>query len=195
MTGLRGFRTLALALALASGLGSAARAASLEGLTFDDSVKVGEAELKLNGLGLRSVVFIKAYVGGLYVAEKSASAATLLAAKPPKRLELRLLRDTDAADFKKALVGGMKNNASEADFARLAPRVAELEKMIDAIVAVKKGDMVLIDFTAAGVVVLVNGAAKGAAIAGDDFARVLLSIFIGENPVDGKLKKGLLGGH
>jgi hypothetical protein len=39
----------------------------------------------------------------------------------------------------------------------------------------------------------VNGAVKGA-IAGDDFARAFMSIWLGENPQTPELKSGLLGG-
>ncbi|MDB5893598.1 MAG: hypothetical protein JWQ88_1129, partial [Rhodoferax sp.] len=45
--------SLALAIALASGL--PARAATLEGVTFDDTARVGGSQLHLNGLGLRAV--------------------------------------------------------------------------------------------------------------------------------------------
>jgi hypothetical protein len=45
-----------------------------------------------------------------------------------------------------------------------------------------------------GTRVTLNGEPKGEAIAGDDFYRALLRIWLGENPVDSSLKKALLGG-
>jgi hypothetical protein len=41
--------------------------------------------------------------------------------------------------------------------------------------------------------VLVDGAPKGKPIAGDDFYRGLLRIWLGDKPVDADLKKGMLG--
>lgn len=45
----------------------------------------------------------------------------------------------------------------------------------------------------AGVQVDVNGKPRGT-IAGDDFARALLSVWLGSSPPNAELKAGLLGG-
>jgi hypothetical protein len=45
----------------------------------------------------------------------------------------------------------------------------------------------------AGTRVVVNGQAKGSAIPGEDFFAAVLRIWIGDKPVDGDLKKGLVG--
>jgi len=39
----------------------------------------------------------------------------------------------------------------------------------------------------------VNGEPRGKPIAGEDFYRALLRIWLGDKPVDGDLKQGLLG--
>jgi hypothetical protein len=39
----------------------------------------------------------------------------------------------------------------------------------------------------------VNGQPRGKPIPGDDFYRALLRIWLGDKPVDGDLKKGMLG--
>ena len=58
----------------------------------------------------------------------------------------------------------------------------------------KKGDVILLDFLPeAGTAVSVNGQAKGKPIPGEDFYRALLRIWLGDKPVDGDLKKGMLG--
>ncbi len=54
--------------------------------------------------------------------------------------------------------------------------------------------MVLIDFLpGSGTRITFNGAVRGT-IAGEDFSRALLRIWLGENPADADLKKALLGG-
>jgi len=44
-----------------------------------------------------------------------------------------------------------------------------------------------------GTVLVINGAARGKPIAGEDFYRALLRIWLGEHPVQDDLKKAVLG--
>ncbi|MGV0976826.1 MAG: chalcone isomerase family protein, partial [Azonexus sp.] len=55
--------------ALAAGLLAipGVHAAEVAGIKVDDQIKVGANELVLNGAGVRTKVFIKVYVGALYV--------------------------------------------------------------------------------------------------------------------------------
>jgi hypothetical protein len=46
----------------------------------------------------------------------------------------------------------------------------------------------------AGIEVSVNGAVKGT-IAGDDFSRALMAVWLGDSPPNPELKSGLLGGE
>jgi len=57
----------------------------------------------------------------------------------------------------------------------------------------KNGDTVAIDFTADGVGASFNGESRGK-VASAPFAKALLKVWLGENPVDASLKKALLGG-
>jgi len=171
-----------------------AHAATLEGQTFDSSVRLAGHDLRLNGLGLRAVLVIKGYVAGLYLSDKAASLQEMSALPGPKRLQLRMLRGAGPDDFNKALVHGIRRNASEAEQARLHDRIAQLEQKIQVIGNTVKGDVINLDYLPGqGTILAVNGAVKGPAIAGADFYDAVLGIFVGEHPVDGRLKKGLLG--
>jgi hypothetical protein len=57
----------------------------------------------------------------------------------------------------------------------------------------RKGMRITLDWTPAGTQMSVDGRAAGAPIAGEDFYRALLKIWLGENPVQADLKKALLG--
>ena len=94
-------------------------AAEVAGFKVDDQVKVGTSDLMLNGAGLRTKLFIKVYLGALYVSEKSASPAALLDATTPRRMTMRMLRDIDADTLYGALLDGLKDNNSEAELAAL----------------------------------------------------------------------------
>ena len=181
----------ALALMFAT---TPASSASLEGVHFDDSTQLNSTELKLNGLGLRAVLFIRGYVAGLYLTEKAINANEVLVAPGPKRIQLRMLREANAEDFNKALVSGMRRNATDAELITLRDRLVQLERVIDGIGTVRKGDAITLDYVPErGMTLAVNGVVKGQSIHGADFYRTLLEIFVGEHPVDPRLKKGLLG--
>ena len=80
------------------------------------------------------------------------------------------------------------------ELARLDPQVKQLDKIFTAVKAVKKGDVVLLDYLpGAGTRVTVRGEDKGT-IPGEDFNRALLRIWLGESPADASLKKAMLGG-
>lgn len=181
----------ALALCATTGL---VHSAELENQRFDDQTTLAGQALKLNGLGLRSVFIIKAYVAGLYLPEKSSAAADILQGNGPKRLQLRPLMELSAGDIKKALIDGMRKNASDAQWASLQDRAQALGKTIDGIGQSKPGDTIALDYLpATGMVVVINNVPKGSPVPGADFYAAVLEIFIGNSPVDTRLKKGLLG--
>jgi 5-deoxy-D-glucuronate isomerase len=78
--------------ALAAGLLAipAVYAVEVAGVKVDDQIKVGANELMLNGAGVRTKVFIKVYVGALYVSQKSNAPAALLDAATPRRMSMRM---------------------------------------------------------------------------------------------------------
>lgn len=165
------------------------------GIKLDDSVRIGSQNLVLNGAGLRVKVFFKVYAAGLYLSEKAGSTAAVLALAGPKRVSMTMLRDLTAQDLIDALGEGMRNNNPAAEFEMLKPRVERLNAIMSAIGAAKSGNVIMLDYLPeSGTQVSLNGEPKGEAIAGDDFYRALLRIWLGDNPVDSSLKKALLGG-
>lgn len=185
------FRALALALLLgAQQLG----AAEVAGVKFEDRTRVGSAELVLNGAGLRKRFVFQVYAMGLYLAEKKPVAADAVAAAGPKRIAIHMLRDVDAAEFGEALTAGMRANHDEAAMKSLEPRIAQLGAIMEELKEAKKGMAILLDLQpGAGTVVSVDGRPRGKPIAGDDFARALLRIWLGDKPVQDDLKRALLG--
>ena len=103
-------------------------AAEVAGVKIDEHIKVGGNELVLNGAGLRSKVFIKVYVGSLYVTQKASTAAALIETQSARRMSLRLLRDLDADTLYGALRDGLKDNNSEAELAGV-PDVIQIKAL------------------------------------------------------------------
>lgn len=173
-----------------------APAAEFEGIKLPDSARVaeGSAELVLNGAGLRTRFLFRVYVGALYLQKKNSIANAVISDTGAKRIALYMLRELSATQFVSALEDGLKNNHSTEELAKLDAPVKQLRAIFDAVKTAKTGDVILIDYLpGSGTRITVNGGVKGT-IAGEDFNRALLRIWLGENPADQDLKKGMLGG-
>jgi hypothetical protein len=174
---------------------SLAQAVEVEGVKFEPAVQVGGQTLQLNGAGVRTRVMFKVYAAGLYVPQKSTSAATLLAQKGPRRVTIGMLRNVDADTFVGALNDGLKANLTAEQLAGFKAQIDALNANFKAVGEAKKGDVINFEFTPeAGTRILVNGQPRGAAIPGEGFFEAVLRIWIGDKPVDADLKRGMLGG-
>jgi len=185
----------AAALVAFTAWGVGAQPAELEGVKLDPVVQVGSASLQLNGAGVRTrATIFKVYVAALYVPQKSGDAAVLLAQKGARRITLTMLRNVDAETFAGALNDGLRNNHSEAQLAGWKSQIDALNASLKAAGEAKKGDVIHFEFAPeAGTRITVNGKGLGSAIPGEDFFTAVLRIWLGDKPVDGGLKKGLLG--
>ena len=163
-----------------------------QGVNFPEQTQVQASPLALNGLGLRQATMLKVnvYVAALYVAQPSTDANAILASNTPKQLVLHFVRDVDGADLKKAWDEGFANNA-KAQVPALKERIEQFKSWMT---TMKSGQqLTLTHKPGAGIEVTVNGKVQGT-IAGDDFARALLAIWLGPKPPNPGLKAGLLGG-
>ena len=172
----------------------AAQAAEVEGVKLADKVQLGGSELTLNGAGVRTRVFFKVYVGALYLQQKAGSTDAVLADTGAKRIVMHMMRDLDAEQLFSALDEGLKKNHTPEQLAKLEAQVKQLEGIFKAVKAAKSGDVILLDYLpGAGTRVTVRGDDKGT-IAGEEFNRALLRIWLGEQPADASLKRAMLGG-
>jgi hypothetical protein len=189
----RSFFVLAGILLCASAFG-----AEIAGVQLPDRVQVEGKELSLNGGGLRRRFVFKVYVVGLYLPEKKRDAAQILSpsgqTRGPTRIALHMLRDVGAATFSEALNEGLKANQSEAEYQTLEGRVKQLEALMAQVEEAKKGMVIALDWTGVATRVSIDGTPAGAPIAGEDFYRALLRIWLGEHPVQDDIKQDLLGG-
>lgn len=168
-------------------------AAEVDGHRFDDRIRLADADLVLNGIGFRAVLMFKAYAAALYMTEKADKPAAVLAVKGAKRIQIKMLLDVDAKEFTKAVNVGIPRNSTDAESAALKDRIEQFDRSIDTVGKIRKGDVVTLDFLPSkGMVFSLNGVVKGQTIPGADFYAGVLRIFIGDKPVDEKLKAGLL---
>jgi chalcone isomerase-like protein len=178
----------ALVSLLVLGMVPPARAATLAGVEMPDTVTVDGAKLVLNGIGLRQVaiVRVKAYVGALYLEQKSSDPKTVIESKQLKRVTLSFLRDIDGAQ----LASGWADSLRKVGGKQMEPSIGKFTSLIG---DVKNGDTM--SFTSrpgAGVEVAVRDQVKGT-IPGDEFSRTLFTVWFGPKPGDENLKRGMLG--
>jgi long-chain acyl-CoA synthetase len=69
----------------------------------------------------------------------------------------------------------------------------QLVAIMKAFKEVKEKDVVTLDFVEGGTTVSLNGEARGT-ISGETFNKALTRIWLGDKPVQGDLKKAMLGG-
>lgn len=185
-------KKLALAALAALAL-NLAHAAEVEGFKFDDKLKLGNAELVMNGTGVRSK-FGKRYAMALYLPAKTADAKAALAAKGAKRVDVRLIKDVSGDTFASAVSGGINDNSSDTEKAALKDRIKQLADTVVALGEIKAGTSIVFDWIPErGTVLTVGGQQKGKDIPGEDFYAGLLRVWLGEDPVQKDLKQGLLG--
>ncbi len=185
----------ALLLALPAALHAQGAPVVVQGQAFDRQLQLAGSVLVLNGTGIRAVAWFKGFAAALYLSGRAATAALVLAAPGPKRLQLRMLHDVPTSEFAKAFRKGVARNASPQEQTLLATRMAQFEAQIRTTDKVQQGDVINLDFDPAqGMSFSVNGTLRGEPIPGADFYAALLRSFVGDKPFDTKLRAGLLGG-
>lgn len=185
-------------LALASfALGAPANAVEIEGVKIDDTAVLsrGGPELVLNGAGVRhKLAFIDVYIGSLYLAKKNSDNEAILADPGLKRVSMHILsNEVTASDLISSMNNALAANLVPHELALIEKRMRDLNTMMSSIKAIKKGSVVLLDYIPeVGTRVTVNGEEK-LTIPGEDFFRAMLNIWIGNKPVDGRLRDAMLG--
>lgn len=167
-----------------------AAAEEVEGIALPERVTVAGEPLVLNGAGVRRYFFFKVYVGALYLEERLATPRAVIERPVAKCLRLYFLRDVDAEDITEELLRGVRANTGELDFARLRGRI---ERLRAAIPDLRAGDRVQLAFLrSARTKAWINGALV-ADVGGRDFQTAVLLFWLGDHPVDARLKRALLG--
>ncbi|MDB5986381.1 MAG: putative periplasmic protein [Nevskia sp.] len=170
-----------------------ALAAQVAGVTLQDTASVGGQQLVLNGAGLRTKFGLAdVYVLGLYLPAKSSDANAIINDKAPRRVALVMKRDLDADTLQNAFHEGLEANVSKAELQQLQPKIRQLDARFKEVGAVKKGDVLNLDFGADGSTRITYNGQQKEAVAGADLSSALLKIWLGSHPVQDSLKKDML---
>ncbi|MGV8892942.1 MAG: chalcone isomerase family protein [Burkholderiaceae bacterium] len=180
---------------LVMGFCQSASAVEIAGMKLDDTVRVANTELKLNGAGIRIKAIFKVYVAGLYLPAKKTTAPDILELAGPRRLTLIMLREVSSEDFGQSFMTGLNANSDKAEKSKIINQTIKMGEIFASIPSLKKGDTIFSDWVpGSGTIIQVNGKQVGEVIPGIDFYNAYLKIWLGEKPADSSLKKSMLGG-
>ena len=161
-------------------------------VTLPDAVNFAGEELALNGAGIRKKAFVlKLYSAGLYLQQKSKKAESIINADETMAIKLHITSGFVSSDAMSDAVREGFDASMNGDTSSVS---SEIEKFItffsDEIVENNIFDITY--QTGKGVVAYKNGKELGT-IQGMAFKKALFGIWLGDDPADSKLKKGLLG--
>ncbi len=172
----------------------AVKAVELAGVSYPMTVALGNAQLPLNGAGIRYKAVFKVYTAGLYLGSKAATPDAVYTAAGPKRMHIAMLRDIDANELGKLFTDGMQKNASREEFGKSIPGTLKLAEMFAAKKRLTAGDSFYVDYLpGTGTIISINGKPAADPIVEPVFFTALMKIWLGANPADWQLKDALLG--
>jgi hypothetical protein len=171
-----------------------ASALDVAGVHLYDTMQVGNVSLQLNGAGIRTKFFFKIYVGALYLPEKQTSAEAIIADDRAYRVVMYIKHSLSSRQLFNSVQEALEDNHTHAEMSAMSPELAQLKTVFDAVGEVDPNDIVSVDYLpASGTHIMMNGKERGN-IAGVEFSRALLRVWLGKNPVQDDLKKDMLGG-
>jgi len=178
---------------LGMAIAGTAAARDCDGVSFPQQIQAQGETLTLNGLGLRKATIfgIKVYVGALYVPHPTADAAAILSSQQPAEVELRFVFHVTAGQLRDAWQEGFEKSAA-GNLPQLQSRIAQLNGWMKSVGSGQR--MTFLRIPGVGIRYSLDGAVQGT-IAGDDFAKAFLAIWLGSSPPSPELKAGLLGGE
>jgi hypothetical protein len=110
-----------------------------------------------------------------------------------KLLTLKFLRDVDWDDVTEALEAGLEANTSPRELARMSGAIRDMNAFIKRVGSIKEGGTLKLQLEQDGVTFSLNQMELGA-IAMPGLSAALLKIWLGDHPVQDRLKVQLLGG-
>ena len=194
--GARAVAAIGIVFAALTVPGGMVHAAEVAGVRIEPGARVAGVDLALNGAGLRKLFLADVYVIGMYFSERTTSAETAIDSTGPKRIALTFMRDVTAESLVEALYEGVRDSSGATEFTSLKASADALSAIMLPLRIAKKGDIVALDYVPdAGAQVVVNGRAVGRPVPDRNLYRALLRIWLGDAPVDAKLKRALLSGR
>lgn len=165
-------------------------ASDSEEFKFPNETVVENEKLILNGQAIRKVTIfsIKVMMVGLYLKTKSDNSEQILLSKTSKQIQIRFLRNIAS----EKISGMLREQLAKKCLRECIALKSKADHLGQMMIDFKAGDSLTFIFSNEEVKVLANNNASGT-IQGKHFSNALLSLWIGDNPIDDSLRRGLLG--
>ncbi len=171
-----------------------AYAVEIAGVKMEETTKVANTELKLNGAGIRYKAIFKVYVAGLYLPEKKNNLADIIALPGPKQIRLVMLRSVSADSFGQNFMDGISHNSTKAEKTKIVSQMQKFGELFASVPELNKGDVIVTEWVPnVGTISTINGKRATDPIPDIAFYNALLRIWLGEQPAYAPLKNQLLG--
>lgn len=167
---------------------------TIEGVDLPKTLINGESELILNGAGVRSKLFIKVYVGGLYLPEETNDSDEIINADVPSIIRMVAVTRAFTSKIMSKTVREKFEESAEGNIEPYKTRIDLLCGMLDT-ASFQKGDVCDLMYTPnEGIRVYRNGADLNVLVSGLDFKQVFYKNWLSKTlPADESLRQGMLG--
>ncbi len=162
-------------------------------ITFKTRITVAGKRLVLVGMGEHVMYLLTVYVAGLYLERPLTKPKAVVASEQAKCFLLQIdTRHFTREKFQSLANEGFLCNCSAEELERLKPRIKKFFGLFQK-VKMHRGDRIMFVYLpGTGTAVYHQGRRLGV-IPGRDFKRALFSLWLGEKPLDRRLKLALLG--
>lgn len=162
----------------------------LRDVKLDQSIDTNGSKLVLNGAGVRSKFFIKAYIASLYLQNPSKDSEQIMDADEPMAVRLNITSGMITPER-------MSDSTRDGFIKSTGGNVAPIEKDMETLIAVfsesvEKGDIFDLIYTpGTGVEVFRNGEKKSE-VPGLAFKKALFGIWLSEDGIQDSLREDML---
>lgn len=162
-------------------------------VTLEENISVNDIELSLNGAGFRKKLFIKLYVGSLYVQDSltGGDAEAIVQADKPMLIQLDITSDLLTRDkLIKALNDGF-NKATDGNTAPIQEQITIMENTLNQ--PIRPGDVYRIMYVPQTGTSILFGDETLVTIEGLPFKQAVFGIWLSKSPAQKSLKNAMLG--
>lgn len=164
----------------------------MNGAIVPRRLEIKNKSLELNGLGIRSKLWLDIYVQALYLSTVSEDAQAILDGDIEMAMRIEITSAlVSSGKLTRNMDEGFKNSLGD-DLPKFRPRIDELKKLLDEKIVAKDVFVFFYSPLDQSLWIYKNDVFKGK-IAGLDFKKAFFGIWLSKIPVDEQLKNDLLG--
>lgn len=162
----------------------------INSISFPDNYKAGAEQLILNGGGTREKYWMDMYVAALYLPGKNNDAMGIIAANNSMVIRICIVSGLISSDkMIKAVNEGFQKSVGEAA-KKFEKEIGMFKQAFSE--SIKVGDVFDVVYLPEKILIYKNNSLK-IEVNGYEFKKAVFGIWLGANPADENLKKGMLG--